>query len=81
MKIKVGQAVFATLDLVMEMSAKQNVFNRFLVYSLSESDEEAARLLKELNAEADSQLKVVRAKLLQYSEIDIEDLLRDGFDF
>lgn len=82
MKIKAGQAMFATLDFVIEMAAKQMVFHEFMVTYLLDNDVEASKeVLKQIKERADGNIDLLRAKLFQYSEIDIDDLMNGDFDF
>lgn len=81
MKIKAGQAIFATLDLVMEMAAKQRAFQQVMIKILCADDEdEYKEMLSFLNQQSNKELELIRAKILQYSEIDETNLLNGLFD-
>ncbi|WP_179415396.1 hypothetical protein HDF19_10080 [Mucilaginibacter sp. E4BP6] len=80
MKIKASQAAFATLTLVMEMAAKQRVFHNVLLKSISDTDLKYNELLEQINEEAKVESDLIRAVVLQFSEIDETDLLNGFFD-
>jgi hypothetical protein len=80
MKIKAQNAVFAILDLTMEIAAKQRVLTNLLVTSLSKDENEVDSTIGELNKQTEEELNLIRAKVLQYSEIDLNDLLNGDFD-
>lgn len=80
MKIKASQATFATLTLVMEMAAKQRVFQNVLLKSISDTNEKYEALLKQINEEAKAETELIRAIVFQFSEVDENDLLNGFFD-
>lgn len=81
MKIKAPNAIFATLDLSIEMAARQRAFQQTIVKILcAGDDEEYAENLAFLNQLAHTETGLIRAKLLPYVEIDIDDFLNGLVD-
>lgn len=81
MKIKYNEAILAILDLTIEMSAKNMAFQEFITTYICENDLDASKeALKEIHKRADDNINLIRAKLLQYSEISEDDLLNGQFD-
>lgn len=79
MKIKSGGAILATLDLVIHMYAEQRAFHRVMLKAHSKP-EDYDIALEFLSDEARTEMELVRAMLVQYSEISIDDLLNGNFD-
>ena len=80
MKLKVSNAIFAILDLTMEMSAKQKAFHEAMLSTLCETDDKYDEVLKAINQRTADNLDLLRAKLVQYAEIDIDDFLNGTFE-
>ena len=80
MKMKVYGATFATLDLVVQMIAEQRTFNKILLQLMTESDEEYAYYIGVINSDVRKETELIRAKILQYSDISIDDLLNGTVD-
>jgi hypothetical protein len=64
----------------MEMAAKQKAFHEFMMSSLCEEDGEYEEILKAVSQKSADNLDLIRAKIFQYAEIDITDLLNGSFE-
>lgn len=84
MKIKVPNAIFAILTLTIEMAAKQRAFHNLIAKSLfvtDDGDESAYKqFLEAVNQQAKEESALLRASLLEFAEIDIQDFLNGSFD-
>ena len=80
MKIKAEQAIFAILDLTMEMAAKQRAAHQVIVSMLAIDEADRNNAINQLYLQSNKELDLIRAKVLQYSETDPKDLLKGLFD-
>jgi hypothetical protein len=81
MKLTTEQQTAATLDLVMEMAAKNMAFQEVMFSFLCNFEKDATdEILVRLKSRADDNLKLIRAKVYQYASVDPDDLLNGRFD-
>ena len=81
MKLTTEQQTVAILDLVIEMAAKNMAFQEFMVtYCFDNNIEDARIALGQIKSRADDNIKLLRAKVFQYSSVDPNDLLNGLFE-
>lgn len=80
MKITKDGAIFATLELALDLTANQRVMNRIILHYVTRDDEEYQAALASLNHQVSTELEVLRARLLRHSNTSIDDLLNGTAD-
>jgi hypothetical protein len=81
MNIKAAAAIFAILDVTLETAAKQKAFQEVVISYLAKDEDASKQIYSELKAQSDYNLDLYRAKIRQYAELDLDDLINGDFDF
>jgi len=81
MKMNKTGATFAILEIVSDMYAQQRAMNALLIAQMAQRDEnEIASLGIDLNTLHQTELALIRARMLRFSEMDEDNLLKGLFD-
>jgi hypothetical protein len=80
MKFTQEQAIMATLDLMLEMAAKNMAFHEAILSSMCQTDEELEIVLKTVKERAADNLILLRAKAYEFASVNPDDLLNGTFD-
>jgi len=80
MKFTQEQATMATLDLMLEMAAKNMAFHEAILSSICRDDTEYKAVLKSVNQRTADNLLLLRAKAYEFASVNPDDLLNGTFD-